>query len=186
MSECPCLSYSGSSRTPLSRLLGWVIQPCDGECGLWLLSHRKYALILGPRTITTHTPIVLLGRDPWISPGISGHPFVQHTHTHGFDNKALLPLHTALWAAISTDNLRPARLTQTKYRASIRHLIRCMQARGAPMVLRPILSHMEHTSTKDPELNIPAQRSLGGSRSHCLSGGGGPHTSTLGHTSATL
>jgi len=80
------------------------------------------------------------------------------THTHGFDNKALLPLHTSLWAAIHTDNLRPAWLTQTKYRASIRHLIRCMQARGTPMVLRHILSHMEHTITKDPELTILRDR----------------------------
>ena len=74
------------------------------------------------------------------------------THIHGFDNKALLPLHTALWNTIDTNDQRPSWLTQTKYRASIRHLLRCMQTRGSPLHIRHILSHMEHTHTKDREL----------------------------------
>ena len=80
------------------------------------------------------------------------------THIHGFDNKALLPLHTSLWTAINTNDLRPSWLTQTKYRASIRHLLRCIQTRGSPLSLRHILSHMEHTHTKDPDLAILRDR----------------------------
>ena len=80
------------------------------------------------------------------------------THTHGFDNKALLPLHTSLWTAIKSNDLRPPWLTQTKYRASIRHLLRCIQTRGVPLVLRHVLSHMEHTHTKDPSLAILRDR----------------------------
>ena len=62
--------------------------------------------------------------------------------THGFDSKALLPLHTSFWTAIRINNLRPPWLTHTKYRASIRHLLSFMQTRGSPMVVRHILSHM--------------------------------------------
>ena len=63
-------------------------------------------------------------------------------HTHGFNNKALLPLHDSLWHSFRTNQLTLPWLVQMEYRAAIRHLFRCMQACGQPLQLRHILSHM--------------------------------------------
>ena len=77
---------------------------------------------------------------------------------HGFDNKALLPLHDSLCHSLHASQLTPPWLIQTKYRAAIRHLFRCMQTRGQPFKLRHILSHMEHKQTDDDELSILRDR----------------------------
>ena len=79
-------------------------------------------------------------------------------HTHGFDNKALLPLHNSLWHSLRTNQLTLPWLVQMKYRAAIRHLFRCIQTRGQPLHLRHILSHMEHTYTDDEDLSILRDR----------------------------
>ena len=79
-------------------------------------------------------------------------------HIHGFDNKALLPLHNSLWQSIQLNQQSPLWLTQAKYRASIRHLLQCMKTRAQPLELRHILSHMEHTHTDDADLTILRDR----------------------------
>ena len=56
--------------------------------------------------------------------------------------------HDSLWCSIKAKQLSPPWLIQAKYRAAIRHLLRCMQTRDQPLKLRHILSHMEHTHTQ--------------------------------------
>ena len=76
-----CLSHNGIIRTPISRLLRWIIQPCDWERGLWLFSHREHTPVLELRLLTPHTTIILPGGNSRASPGLPGDPALCHTHT---------------------------------------------------------------------------------------------------------
>jgi hypothetical protein len=93
-------------------------------------------------------------------------------HTHGLDNKALLPLHDPLWHFLYANQLTPQWLIQTMYRAAIRHLFRCTQTRGQPLKLRHILSHMEHKHTDDEELSILRDRLAEADTKATTAGGG--------------
>ena len=123
------------------------------SCGFSATGNRPQAWNFAPSP--THTNLILPGRNSRPSPGLSCHTAFHTTHTHGFDNKALLPFHNSLWQSIQTNQQSPPWLTQAKYRAVIRDLLRCMQTRGQPLKLRHI-----QTTLSSPYYAIDSRRQI--------------------------